>query len=116
MKIDSEKEYLETFYTSSCLVTDISSIVPEYFLTGKPIIYCHRKGSLNSFEKYKGYTAGFYWVENWNELKATLDILRSGKDPLREKRRELIKSEFYIPKEGSGYLIKEAIKNDFINA
>ena len=43
-------------------------------------------------------------------------MLRAGNDPLREKRHELIKSEFYIPREGAGYSIKEAIKNDFLNA
>lgn len=116
IKINIQKDYIKTFNSSDCLVTDISSIIPEYFLTGKPIIYCHKKGSINSFIKNKGYTAGFYWVENWNELKTTLDMLRSGNDPLKEKRKELIKSEFYVPNDGAGYFIKEEIKNDFINS
>lgn len=112
--IDTSGEYLETFYSSDCLITDISSIIPEYFLTGKPIIYCNKTKMFNDFGNI--ISQGFYWVENWNELESTLDMLRSGNDPLKEKRQELIKSEFYIPKEGSGYLIKEAIKNDFLNA
>lgn len=116
IKIDTRKDYLGTFYTSDCIITDISSIIPEYFLTGKPIIYCDRSGSINTFVKGKGYAAGFYWIKNWQELKKTLDMLRAGNDPLREKRHELIKSEFYIPREGAGYSIKEAIKNDFLNA
>lgn len=116
MTIDVSKDYHPTFYTASCMITDISSVVPEFFLTGKPIIYCHRKGSFNSFSKDKGYSSGFYWVENWNELKDTLDMLRSGNDPLKEKRQELINSNFFIPKEGAGFLIKEAIKQDFLNA
>lgn len=116
IKIDTRKDYLGTFYTSNCIISDISSIIPEYFLTGKPIIYCDKKGSINTFVKDKGYAAGFYWVQNWEDLEKTLDMLRSGKDPLREKRQELIKSEFYIPEKGAGYSIKEAIKNDFLNA
>lgn len=116
MKIDNDADYRGTFNSASCLVTDISSIIPEFFLTGKPIIYCNKMNSKNTFIKGKGITKGFYWVENWAELKATLDMLRSGKDPLREKREELIKTEFYIPKEGAGYLIKEIIKKDFYNA
>lgn len=115
-KIDACKSYNETFATSSCLVTDISSIIPEYFMTGKPIIYCNKKGSLNTFVKDKGYVAGFYWVESQAELKNTLDMLASGNDPLKEKRLELLKTEFYFPKDGSGYLIKEEIKKDFLNA
>lgn len=116
IKIDTRKEYLSTFYTSDCIIADISSVIPEYFLTGKPIIYCDKKGSINTFLKDKGYAAGFYRVENWEDLKETLDMLRAGNDPLREKRQTLIKSEFYIPKEGAGYSIKETIKNDFFNA
>lgn len=116
MKIDTQNRYLETFYSSSCLVTDISSIIPEYFLTGKPIIYCNKENSKNTFEKGKGYTAGFYWVESWEELEKTLEMLRKGEDPLKELRLKLIETEFYIPKEGSGYFIKETIKKDFLNA
>ncbi len=116
MAIDNTKNYIPTFYTASCMITDISSVVPEFFLTGKPIIYCHRKSSLNSFSKDKGYSSGFYWVESWDDLKTTLDMLRNGNDPLKEKRQKLIKDHFYIPKEGAGYLIKEAIKQDFLNA
>lgn len=112
--IDYSGEYLPTFYSSDCLITDISSIIPEYFLTGKPIIYCNKTDMFNEFGSR--LSKGFYWVENWKELKTTLDMLRSGDDPLRQKRKELIGSEFYIPKEGSGYLIKEAIKKDFLNS
>ncbi len=116
LSIDTLEEFIPTFYTASCMITDTSSVVPEFFLTGKPVIYCHKKGSINSFSRDKGYTTGFYWVENWNELKTTLDMLRNGDDPLKQKRQELIKDHFYIPKEGAGYLIKEAIKQDFLNA
>ena len=57
--------------------------------TGNQWIIMPRMNSKNTFIKGKGITKGFYWVENWAELKATLDMLRSGKDPLREKREEL---------------------------
>lgn len=116
IKIDNQKNYLETFATSSCLVTDISSIIPEYFLTGKPIIYCNKKGSTNTFIKDQGYIKGFYWVENWNELHNVLEMLKNGSDPLRETRLELIKSEFNLSEKGAGYLIKKAIKEDYFNA
>lgn len=109
--IDDTKEYLTTFYSSDCMITDISSIVAEYFLTGKPIIYCHRKDCFNDFSRK--LSEGFYWVHNWQELQNTLDMLRTGNDPLKEKRMQLINSCFYIPKEGSGQSIKEIIKKDF---
>jgi len=110
-KIDEQKEYLTTFYSSDCLITDISSIIAEYYLTGKPIIYCHKKDCFNNFSRK--LSEGFYWVHNWCELEETLTMLKAGNDPLKEKRQEIIKSEFYIPKQGAGYTIKELIKEDF---
>ena len=110
-KIDTQKEYLTTFYSSDVLITDISSILAEYFLTGKPIIYCHKKDCFNDFSRK--LSEGFYWVHNWQELKQTIEMLKSGNDPLKEKRQEIIKSEFYIPEQGAGYTIKELIKKDF---
>lgn len=110
-KIDSQKEYLTTFYSSDIMITDISSIVAEYFLTGKPIIYCHRKDCFNDFSRK--ISEGFYWVRNWEELQKTIEMLKSGNDPLKEKRQEIIKNEFFIPHQGAGYVIKELIKEDF---
>lgn len=113
-KVDESCEYLSTFYSSDCLITDISSIVAEYFLTGKPIIYCHKKDCFNDFSKK--LSEGFYWVNNWNELKKTLEMLKKGEDPLKEIRLRLIKNEFFIPPEGAGHMIKEIIKSDFLNS
>ena len=109
-KIDYSKEYLTTFYSSDCMITDISSIVAEYFLTGKPIIYCHKKDCFNDFSRK--LSEGFYWVRNWQELERTLQMLKSGDDPLKAKRQELIKSEFQISKAGAGNTIAALIKKD----
>ena len=108
--IDKESLYLNTFYSSDCLITDVSSIVAEYFLTGKPIIYCHKKDYFNDFSRK--LSEGFYWVHSWTELLKTLEMLKAGNDPLKVKREELIKSQFYIPENGAGFTIKEYIKND----
>lgn len=112
-RIDYSESYIETFNYSDCLITDTSSMVAEYFLTGKPIIYCYNKNSINSFSKSSGYTSSFYFVETWEELLETLYMLKSGNDPLQKTRKEFIDSDFYLPKEGSGKIIKEIIKNDF---
>lgn len=66
-KIDKQKEYLTTFYSSDIMITDISSIIAEYFLTGKPIIYCHKKDCFNDFSRK--LSEGFYWIHNWEELQ-----------------------------------------------
>lgn len=109
--IDSISEYLSTFYHSDCLITDTSSIVPEYFLSGKPIIYCYEDGSRYQFERGKGFSDGLYWVKNWKELQNTLERLKKGEDPLREKRKQLIQECFNM-KKSAGANIGNIIIND----
>ncbi len=109
--IDETADYLPLFYSSDVLVTDFSSVIIEYFLTEKPIVYCKNDKSL--FEQTDKWTEGFYYVRSWQELTDTLAMLKSGNDPLKEKRHELIKSEFYFPSNGAGHEVKELIKKDF---
>ena len=111
--LDTNKNYLETLYSSDVLVTDPSGINFEYLLTGKPLIYTKKSDEwANDFAK-RVIIDSSYIVHNQEELKQTLDMLKSGNDPLKEKRQEIIKSEFYIPEKGAGYTIKELIKKDF---
>lgn len=109
--IDESKEYFATFFSSDCIITDVSSIISDYFLTGNPIIYCHKKDYFNDYSRK--LAEGFYWVRNWNELEKTLEMIRSGNDPLKEKRNELKNELYYFPKNGSGAMIKDIIKRDF---
>lgn len=111
--IDEQRDYLPSFYSSDVLITDESSIIPEYFLTGKPIIFTYKTTHLNEFAKK--ISEGFYWVKDWGELENTLEMLMRGEDPLKEKRNQLLKDSYYIPEKGSGYEIKEVIKKDFYN-
>jgi glycosyltransferase involved in cell wall biosynthesis len=110
-KIDFMKEYLEQFYSSDVLVTDVSTIIVEYFLTGKPIIYCHKTDIFNDFSRK--LSEGFYWAYNWADVEKYLGMIKSGNDPLKEKRMSLINSEYYIPANGTGNIIKDIIKQDF---
>ena len=110
-KIDEEKEFLKTFYSSDFMVTDISSIIVDYFLTEKPIIYCHRTNHFNEFGAK--LSEGFYWVHNWEELETAINMLKRGEDPLNEKRKQIIRENFYVNPNGAGKTIKELIKRDF---
>ena len=38
--VDRTTTYFDTFYSSDCLITDVSSIIMDYLFTDKPIIYC----------------------------------------------------------------------------
>lgn len=111
MALDRNAMYQDTFLSSDILVSDISSMLLEFFATGKPLIYTHRVDVFN--ELGKKLSEGFYWVRNATELTDTLEMLIAGNDPLKEKRKEIIKSLLYLPKGGASLKIKEAILFDF---
>lgn len=110
MNIDCSAEYLSTFYSSDCLVTDVSSLIGEYFLTGKPIIYCHKKDCFNEWGRK--LSEGFYWVRNWRELTERLSDLQKGNDPQKGKREKLINELYELPKGGAGIRIATCLKID----
>ena len=58
--LDENKEYSNTFWNSDILITDNSGLVPEYFITSKPIIYCHSDIFVytESFEKIRDESFG----------------------------------------------------------
>jgi hypothetical protein len=111
MAIDKRGEYLDTFLSSDVLVSDISSMLLEYFATGKPVVYTHRMDQFN--ELGRELSKGFYWVRNESELKSTLEMLLSGEDPLRQAREELMESILFVPEGGAGAQIKEALRRDY---
>jgi CDP-glycerol glycerophosphotransferase (TagB/SpsB family) len=111
MAIDHGGEYRGAFLTSDVLVTDISSLMMEYLITGKPIIYTHRLDLFN--ELGRKLSDGFYWVRNAEQLAATLEMLLSGSDPLGEKRKGLIDQFFFMPEGGAGSRIKDMLKAHF---
>ncbi len=107
--IDESGEYENTFLCSDILISDMSSMLGEFLVTGKPIIYTHRVNSFN--ELGSKLSEGFYWVENYVELKETLDMLLRGEDPLMSKRLELVERYFHIPENGAAFEIETILNS-----
>lgn len=88
---DCDNNYLNTFFNSDVLITDISSIIAEYMLTKKPIIFCHNESNeiLNSFA-LKCCDEIFYNAYSFDDIKKYLENIKNGIDPLKEKRNKFI--------------------------
>lgn len=108
--MDIVDDYLESFKKSDCMIADMTSMMGDYFLTGKPIIYCHKVDCFS--EAGKDLSEGFYWVNNFDELTETLSMLAAGEDPLFEKRQQIIKTHYYLPEGGAGKAIVQFIRED----
>ena len=94
ISLDTEPQYDATLWRSSVLISDYSGMVPEYFSTGKPLIFCMSNMILTLSDFGRRMMEGCYRVNNEAELFACLEMLKAGQDPLKEKRQEII-AELY---------------------
>lgn len=88
MVYDHGANYEKTFWCSDVLLTDVSSIIAEYFLTGKPVIYCDTGAVPNAL--FIEMQKVFYVVKTWDEAKKIVVDLKNGIDPLKEMRNKKI--------------------------
>lgn len=91
---DENKEYGATFWESDVLISDISGIMPEYFITGKPLVYCSSNMYLKLAVHTEKMLEGCYDAPGPKELFDYLDIFLDGKDPTYESRQSIVNS-FY---------------------
>ena len=99
----------DLFYVTDVLITDYSSIILEFFLSGKPVIYC-AKTNINFSETYKQMIRGCYIAENWEQTETIVQKLRNGEDELKTVRTNIIEN---IKKQHIG--ATERIVNFLIN-
>ena len=92
MYYDTSEDYSKIFWNVDVLLTDPSSIIVDFFLTGKPIIYCDT-GMIPDrvFEKM---IEVMYVVKNWDEAEKVIMKLKNGEDNLLEIRKRRIKELF----------------------
>lgn len=109
LHVDTTRNYYPLLYSSSCLLTDMSSIVFDYLLTGNPIVLCMEKERTDFYEDIGD---GLYRVSSWEELSEILSMLAGGKDPLQSVRKQIISERMHISKEGAGKKIAEILAAD----
>ena len=90
VSFDTNKNIEDTFEETGILITDVSSIVFPYFLTGKPIIFCNTEIPLSP--AFKTLLEGIYVTENWEEICDAYKQIASGNDYLKEKRLKIAES------------------------
>lgn len=113
LELDEKGDYLPSFQASDVLVADETSLIAEYFATGKPIIFCKKEAHFSIL--MERLSAGIYIVENQRELLETLDSLRRQIDPLKERREALIKADLLQDGKPAGIRIKEEIAKDYLS-
>lgn len=87
--LDESKDFLDSFASADILVADLSGVVVEFAVTGKPVIYCSYQEIFN--DANKELMDAYYVVHDEQELEQTLDMLCSGQDPKKEQRQRIVK-------------------------
>lgn len=93
INIDNNICYNFFFNKIDILISDLSSMICEFFILGKPIIYTYKDNNLlNSFGKK--LLNCLYVAKNQKELDNILNELLKGNDILKDKRIEFIKKYY----------------------
>lgn len=112
--MDKEKSYGASFWNSSVLLTDISAVLVEYFITGKPIIFCQtEKPSGTYLDFFKQILSVCYVAENQEQVAMYLDRLKAGDDPLQQQRLAVLEKLFGADLTSTPRRIAEDLVSDY---
>ncbi len=90
MALDERKDYTDQFWCADVLITDASAVVFEFFVTGKPIIYCNSEIDFHYLPQIQEMLTGCYLADNAEDVEKYIHMLRSGSDPMRDTRQQLM--------------------------
>jgi hypothetical protein len=115
-QVDESVYYFDLFMTSDIIVVDNSSFLGEYLPTKNPIIYTHSyKNDAHNLSEYgQKLTQFHYMAHNERELNSLIErVVIKGDDYQKFDRLQNIKKYMFFPNKGSGYFIKEYLKESF---
>ena len=108
---DPLTNYIEIFNDVDAMITDPTSLLPEFYYTGKPIIYCDSSDSFNDAGRIM--TNGLYYASSWDDIQKYLTALSQGQDDLKYKRFESLKK--LNPTYHNGERICKYLLDDYFN-
>lgn len=93
IEIDTKPDHLESFRRADVMVSDLSSLFPEFLVTGKPILYLHRPDSpgvnLDAQYFFEGPVA-----LDWHGIETFLEDARARRDGGARHRQLTIARHF----------------------
>lgn len=87
-RIDCEGDYTPTFKEVDVLISDLSSMIYEFFLYEKPIIYTHKKNFFNEFGNM--LLKECYWANNSQDIDTFITNLIDNNDYKKDDRIQFI--------------------------
>ncbi len=101
----------DVFKQTQILISDISSVIPSFFMTGRPIIYC--KSNLEINKEFDELLKGIYVADSWEDVEKYLDMLLNGNDPLKTIRGQIINNGIMSAHKGAEIRIVDYLIEQF---
>lgn len=106
---DKSKDYFESLNKADVFLSDYTSLLVEYFVSGKPVIYT---GSLKLYNrKAKKMCKSFYVLNNWKQIEERIQRLKNKEDPLLATRKKLFPEIIKNYKEASKNILEILVKD-----
>lgn len=109
---DNADDYFDTLKDADIAIMDVSSIVPERVITGKPIIFCHNENKEVLNDKMKEMLRYMYNAYSFEDIKNFVSEIKSGNDYLKAEREAYCK-QFRESMVGTCERYKQAILKDY---
>ena len=114
IRTDLHSPINDVLKNTSILITDISSIIIQFFLTGRPMIYC--ECNLEKNDMFKEILKGIYVANSWEDIENYLSHILNGDDFLYETRQEIINRSEFKKHITSASAITDTIQNNWIHS
>ncbi len=98
----------EIFRKTDLLITDFSSIIPQFFMTNRPIIYCESGINLN--EDYLEMMKYSYVAKSWEDVLKYIGQIKENEDLYAEKRLKFIEEKYSICRNSAALIVNELEK------
>ena len=91
IKYDWGAPVFDTFKGTDVLITDYSSMIIQFFITGRPVIYCD-SSNIQLNDEFKKLAEGMYVAKCEKDIFYYMQKLQNGEDYLFDKRQEIIQN------------------------
>jgi hypothetical protein len=109
--LDRSPDYRNSFFASDAIITDGTAFLIEYLYTGRPLIFTIKEsgGGIYFYDEICGNVCV---AREKGDIIKSLNDIRKGIDPLKEKRLSLAKRLLKVNPGGNGEYIKDQIFSD----
>lgn len=108
--IDRRPSYLPVFASSVAMISDASSLLLEFAVTGKPLLYLLNPHGPELDDHGEFVRDHLYTATQESEIRTFLDMVTQGEDPRSGARQDAIGEFVHQPAEGADLAVKRVIE------